>query len=64
MDESKMMSAEEVAKIIVKGVEKRKRDLIITGQGKLTVWLSRMFPALTDKLVYNHFTKEKDPLLK
>ncbi|AFD06354.1 SDR family oxidoreductase [Solitalea canadensis] len=64
MDEGKMMSADEVAKIIVKGVEKRKRDLIITGQGKLTVWLSRWFPALTDKLVYNHFTKEKDPLLK
>ncbi|POY37566.1 short chain dehydrogenase [Solitalea longa] len=63
MDESKMMSSEEVAQIIVKGVQKRKRDLIMTGQGKLTVFLSRWFPALTDKLVYNHFTKEKDPLL-
>ncbi|SMO49401.1 SDR family oxidoreductase [Solitalea koreensis] len=64
MDEGKMMTSEEVARIIVTGVKKRKRDLIITGQGKLTVFLSRWFPALTDKLVYNHFTKEKDPLLK
>lgn len=63
MDESKMMPAEEVARLIVDGVERRKRDLILTGRGKLTVILSRFFPKLTDKLVYKHFTKEKDPLI-
>ena len=64
MNEEKMMSSEEVAEIIVKGVIRRKRTLIMTAQGKLTVFLSKWLPGLLDKLVYNHFTKEKDPLIK
>jgi hypothetical protein len=59
-----MMTAEEVAALIVKGVINRKRTLIMTGQGKLTVTLSKFLPVLLDKLVYNVFTKEKDALLK
>lgn len=64
MDEAKMMSSEEVAQIIVSGVELRKRSLIMTSQGKLTVFLNKILPAWLDGLVYNHFTKEKDPLIK
>jgi short-subunit dehydrogenase len=64
MNEEKMMSSEEVAEIIVEGVLNRKRTLIMTGQGKLTVFLSKWLPSLLDKLVYNHFTKEKDPLIR
>lgn len=64
MDEGKMMSSEEVAGIIVRGVELRKRSLIMTTQGKLTVFLNKILPGWLDGLVYNHFTKEKDPLIK
>lgn len=64
LNEEKMMTAEEVAKLIADGIESRTRTLIMTGQGKLTVTLSKIFPAWLDKLVYNVFTKEKDPLLK
>lgn len=64
MDEGKMMTSEEVAKIIVNGLQKRKRDLIMTGQGKLTVFLQKFLPSVLDKLVYNVFAKEKDPLIK
>lgn len=64
LDEEKMMTAEEVAKTIIDGVENRARTLIMTGQGKLTVTLSKILPALLDKLVYNVFAKEKNPLLK
>ncbi len=64
LNEEKMMTAEEVAKLIADGIENRARTLIMTGQGKLTVTLSKIFPAWLDKLVYNVFTKEKDPLLK
>lgn len=64
MDEAKMMSSEQVADLIAEGVIQRKRTLIMTGQGKLTVFLSKWLPALLDKLVYNHFTKEKDPLIR
>jgi len=64
MDEGKMMTAEEVAVIMVDGVTSRKRTLIITGQGKLTVWLNKLLPSLADKLVFSHFTKEKNALIK
>lgn len=64
LEEQKLMSAEEVATRIVNGIEKRKRTLVMTGQGKLTVWMNKLFPALTDKLVFNHFKKEPGSPLK
>lgn len=64
MDEGKMMSSEEVAVIIADGIADRKRTLVIGGQGKLTVWLNKLLPGLADKLVFNHFTKEKSALIK
>jgi short-subunit dehydrogenase len=64
MEEGKMMSAEEVATRIVDGIAIRKRTLVMTGQGKLTVWINKLLPALADKLVFNHFTKEKNALIK
>lgn len=64
MEEEKMMTSEEVAYRIAEGLSARKRTLVITGQGKLTVWLNKLLPALTDKLVFKHFTKEKNPLIK
>jgi short-subunit dehydrogenase len=64
MDEGKMMSAEEVAENIINGIAGGKRTLVMTSQGKLTVWLNKLLPALADKLVFNHFTKEKNALIK
>lgn len=57
-DEQKMMSAEEVAKRILDGIEKRKHTLTMTFNGKMTVFLNKFFPKLVDKLVYNHMSKE------
>ncbi len=57
-DEKSMMSAEEVARYILKAVEHRKRDLVLTLQGRLTVWLNNFFPSWSDKLVYKHMSKE------
>jgi short-subunit dehydrogenase len=64
MEEGKMMSADVVAQTIVDGIAKRKRTLIMTGQGKLTVWINKLLPALADNLVFKHFTKEKNALIK
>lgn len=64
LEEDKMMTSEEVAAVIVKGVEDRERTLIMTFQGKLTVLLNKLFPAFLDKQVYNVFAKEKNALLK
>ncbi len=59
-EEEKMMSAEEVAKQILRAVVKRRRTLILTLQGRLAVWLNKWLPSLTDKLVYRHLAKETD----
>ena len=64
LHEEKMMTSDEVAKIIADGVENHVRTLIMTGQGKLTVFLSKILPGLLDKLVYNTIAKEKNSLLK
>ncbi|WP_211236737.1 SDR family oxidoreductase [Sporocytophaga myxococcoides] len=64
MDEGKMMSAEEVALNIYKAVEQRKRDLVLTSQGKSTIFLKKFFPSLVDRVVFNHISKEKDSPLK
>ena len=63
-EESKMMSAEEVADHILQATKNRKRDLVLTFQGKFTVFLNKWLPGLADKLVYNHMKKEKDSPFK
>lgn len=57
-DEKSMMSAEKVADLVYKAVSHRKRDLVLTGQGKLAVWLGRLFPSLSDQMVFKHMSKE------
>lgn len=57
MDEDKMMSADECAQYIVRAIEKRKRTLILTSTGKQTVFMSKYFPRLADKLIRNFFYK-------
>lgn len=64
MEEGKMMSSEEVAKLICNGIAAKKRTLIMTGQGKLAVWMNKLFPKFTDKKVFQLFAKEKNPLIK
>ncbi len=64
LDESNLMSAEEVASRIISATIKRKRSLIMTTQGKLTVILNKFFPYLLDKMVYNHMAKEENSPFK
>ena len=63
-DEASMMQPDEVALHILKAIAKRRRTLVLTGQGKLTVLLGKLFPAYTDKLVYAHMAKEPDSPFK
>jgi dehydrogenase/reductase SDR family member 7B len=64
LNESKLMSAEEVAAHIYNGVIRRKRTLTLTTQGRLTVFLNKWLPKFMDRMVYNHFAKEPDSPLK
>jgi short-subunit dehydrogenase len=63
-DENKMMSSEEVANRIYKAVLKRKRSIILTFQGKMTVLMSRLLPVFVDKTIYNVMAKEHDSPFK
>jgi len=60
-NESGMMSADTCADHIYRAVVKRKRQIILTFlEGKFTVFLGKFFPALLDKLTFNHMAKEPD----
>lgn len=63
-DESKMMSAEETARRICNAIEKRKRTLVLTAQGRMTYLLNKLFPSFMDRMVYNHMAKEPDSPFK
>jgi short-subunit dehydrogenase len=59
LDESSLMSSEEVAVHILKAVQSRKRELVLTATGKAVIILNKFFPKLVDKLVYRSMAKEK-----
>lgn len=64
LPESKLMTAEEVADHILMALAQKRRSLVLTRQGKLTVWLNKWLPGLADRLVYRHFLKEPDSPLQ
>jgi short-subunit dehydrogenase len=61
-DEDKMMTSEEVAQHLRQAVEKRQRSFVLTGEGKLVVFLNKWLPGLMDKMVLNNFRKEEGEL--
>ncbi len=63
-DEGKMMSAEECAMHLAKGLAKRKAQVILTPIGKLTVLMNKLFPRLTDHLEFSYMAKEPDSPFK
>lgn len=62
--EEKMMSAEECAHHIYRAVVKRKRTLVLTGEGKLAVWLNKWWPSMAERLVYYVMAKENNAPMK
>jgi len=57
-NETTMMSAQECARYIYRATVTRKKIIILTTQGKLTVFLNKWFPGWMDKIVYNAMAKE------
>ncbi|WP_298411999.1 SDR family oxidoreductase [Hydrotalea sp.] len=57
LDEAKLMTAEACAQHIMKAIEKKKRTLVLTAQGKQTVWINKFFPTLADRLIKSFFYK-------
>ena len=58
-DERYMMSAEEVAGHVYTAVVRRKRDILLTLQGKLAVWLNFFFPRWMDRKALELIQKEE-----
>ncbi len=63
-DESSMMTADKVADKIITAIQKKKQNIIMTSQGKMTVLLNKFFPKWMDRMVYNHMAKEPNSPFK
>ncbi len=57
-DEGKMMTAEEVARHMIWAIDRRKRSLILTPLGRLTVLASKIIPGFTEKVAFIYMAKE------
>lgn len=57
-DENKMMKPEDVAMAMVKAIKAKKRNKILTVEGKLTALFQRIFPTVVDWGAYKKFAKE------
>jgi len=56
-DEGTLMTAEKCAEITIDAIEKRKRSVVYTLADKRTVWLNKLMPGITDRLVRRFFFK-------
>lgn len=63
-NEAKMMTSEAVAKAIYNAHKKRKRDLVLTMQGKVAVFLNKWIPSVLDNVTYKMMLKEPDSPMK
>ena len=63
-DEAAMMQPNEVAHEILKAIHKRKNVLVLTTQGKMTVFMNKLFPKWMDGKVYQVMAKEPDSPFK
>jgi short-subunit dehydrogenase len=62
-DERKLMSSEYVAKWVLKGIRKKKRNKLLTWDGRLTALFQRIVPSFVDWVYYYEMSKEpKSPI--
>lgn len=63
-NERSMMSAEEVAERTYQAAKKKKRDLVLTRDGKLAIFFNKFVPSWVDKKIYERLKKEPGSPLK
>lgn len=63
-DESKMMTAELVANIMISRIKRRAKRATLTPIGKVLLVMTRLFPVLTDHLEYWYMAHEPDSPFK
>ncbi len=62
--EEKMMTSEEAARRIIRGVARRKRTVLMDFNGRATTLIKKFAPAFLDRMFYNHMAKEPDSPFK
>ena len=63
-EEGKMMTPEQVAKIVARGIAKRKRLCLMEIEGRATHFVKKFAPAFLDKMFYLVMSKEPDSPFK
>ena len=63
-NEDKMMTPEEVAHIVAKGIRRRKRLCLMEWEGRATHFVKKFYTGLVDRLFYGVMAKEPDSPLK
>ena len=63
-NEERMMSAERVARILARGITRKKAQMVLTPLGKATLFVSRNLPRVVDKVEYKMMANEPDSPLK
>ncbi|HEV3412738.1 MAG TPA: SDR family oxidoreductase [Puia sp.] len=64
LNEGSLMSAAECAGHIVRAIARRRRAVVLTLLGKVTVLINKVAPALADRLTYRHYYNRKGEFVK
>lgn len=63
-DESRMMTPEQVARIVARGIVRRKRLCLMDSEGRATHFVKKFAPAFLDRMFYLVMSREPDSPLK
>ncbi|HAM09206.1 MAG: short chain dehydrogenase [Bacteroidetes bacterium GWE2_41_25] len=63
-DEHKLMAPEYVAKWVIKGIRKKKRNKLLTWEGRLTALFQRIVPSFVDWVYYYEMSREPESPVK
>jgi short-subunit dehydrogenase len=61
LKEDGAMTVEECARLIIEGMNRREREVVMTGKGKLGRWLKLIAPGVVEKLALNAVKAEFQP---
>ncbi len=63
-EEGRMMTSAQVARIIIKGIRRRKRLLLMEWEGRATHFIKKFAPAFLDRMFYRVMAREPNSPLK
>ena len=63
-NEGKMMTADQVARVVARGILRRKRLCLMESEGRATHFVKKFAPAFLDRMFYLVMSREPDSPLK